>query len=95
MATIKTILESGDFENKCVFCGYKEYILCLTAHHVFPKGYFRPQPQFDRKDRYLVLCPTCHVLLHIGIFVKDGKQIIIKLVSLIYKIPYEEDTKGL
>ena len=81
MATVKAILESKEFESKCAFCGYMEHLICLKAHHVFPKYYFRPQPQFDRKDRYLVLCPTCHALLHRGIFVGDGKKIIIDMIS--------------
>jgi len=81
MATIKAILESKEFEEKCAFCGYNEHTICLTAHHVFLKGYFRPQPQFNREDRYLVLCPTCHALLHRGIFVGNGLQIIMDMIT--------------
>lgn len=80
MATVKTILESNEFEIRCAFCGYKEHPICLTAHHIFPKYYFKPQPVFDRIYRYLVLCPTCHSLLHRGVFVGDGKKIIMDII---------------
>ncbi len=76
MATIKDILNFDFVEPKCSFCGYEEHPICLTAHHVFPRNHFNPQPNFDREDRYIILCPTCHILLHRGIFVKDGKQFI-------------------
>lgn len=61
---------------ECEFCGYNEYIVVLTLHHLFPRLNFKPQPDFDAEDRYLILCPTCHNLLHRGIFASDGKEII-------------------
>lgn len=61
---------------ECEFCGYNEYRICLTLHHLFPRHYFKPQPKFDREDRYIILCPTCHTLLHKGIFTNKGKEII-------------------
>jgi hypothetical protein len=77
MATIKDLVTYDKFKSQCEFCGYKEYPICLTAHHLFPKDFFKPQPDFDREDRYIVLCPNCHVLLHKGILVNKGKQIIL------------------
>lgn len=81
MATIKDLLKYNGFEPRCVFCGYDEYKICLTAHHVFPKYYFKPQPNFDRFDRYIILCPTCHALLHRGVFIGNGKQILIDKIN--------------
>ena len=75
MATIKDLTEDG-VKHSCLFCGYNEYQICLTAHHLFPKYYFKPQPKFEREDRYLILCRHCHFLLHNGIFAGNGKQII-------------------
>lgn len=81
MATIKDICEYDGFEPKCLFCGYDEYTICLTAHHLFPKDFFKPQPSFDREDRYIILCPTCHALLHRGVFVGNGEQIMLDKIE--------------
>lgn len=75
------------FEPKCAFCGYDSHEQCLSAHHIFPKNYFKPQPVFDRDDRYLVLCLNCHKLLHDGIFIGDGENIIHNKLNY-YKIKY-------
>ncbi len=76
MANVKELIHNKFFNKSCAFCGYNKYTICLTVHHIFPKYYFKPQPPFKREDRYLILCPTCHTLLHYGIFVGDGLQII-------------------
>lgn len=76
MANVKDLVFGKYFNESCAFCGYNEYTICLTAHHIFPKYYFKPQPPFKRRDRYLILCPTCHALLHRGVFVNDGWQMI-------------------
>ena len=76
MAQIKDLERNNNFEFKCKFCGYNEHPICLTLHHVFPRHYFRPQPKFAREDRYFILCPICHILLHKGIFVGEGKEFI-------------------
>ena len=82
MATIKDLCKYNGFKRKCLFCGYDEYAIALTAHHVFPKKYFKPQPDFEREDRYIILCPTCHALVHRDICVGDGKQKIINIINL-------------
>ena len=76
MATVKQLIKLKHFSPKCAFCGYNKYPICLTVHHIFPKYFFNPQPTFLRKDRYFILCPTCHALLHRGIFVNDGLMLI-------------------
>jgi len=51
-------------ERTCEGCGWDKYPIILTLHHVFPKHLFKPQPKFNRKYRYLILCPTCHSIIH-------------------------------
>ena len=76
MVKISKLREYTDKALECEFCGYKEHDICLTLHHLFPKYYFKPQPYFDREDRYIILCPTCHHLLHKGIYVGLGEELI-------------------
>jgi hypothetical protein len=45
-------------------------------HHLFPRHFFKPQPDFAREDRYIILCHNCHFLLHKGIYVGQGEEII-------------------
>lgn len=78
---------------ECEFCSYDEYAICLTLHHLFPKQYFRPQPIFEREDRYVILCPTCHNLLHRGIFTNKGKEIINRKIC-VCEVKYK-DTKNI
>lgn len=55
-------------ERACEGCGWAEHPIILTLHHVFPKNLFKPQPKFHRKYRYLILCPTCHTLIHYNLY---------------------------
>lgn len=80
MANAKDIIKTYGIIG-CESCGYNEYTICLTAHHVFQKSFFKQQPDFDRCYRYLILCPTCHVLLHRGIFVNNGLDLIMSKIK--------------
>lgn len=80
MANAKDIMKTYGID-KCEFCGYNEYAICLTAHHIFQKSFFKQQPEFDRCYRYAILCPNCHVLLHKGIFVNNGLDIIMSKIK--------------
>lgn len=78
---------------ECEFCGYNEHIICLTLHHLFPKYYFKPQPDFDREDRYVILCPTCHILLHRDILSKKAEEIINRKIC-VCEVKYK-DTRNI
>ncbi len=57
---------------KCECCGYKRFPQILTFHHMYPKRN-GPQPtHLTRLERYLLLCPNCHILVELGI-VDDKK----------------------
>ena len=64
-------------ERMCEGCGWNAHPIILTLHHIFPKSLFKPQPGFYRKYRYLILCPTCHSLIHFGI-IGDSMEKLIK-----------------
>ena len=57
---------------QCEACGYAR-IECLTLHHILDEDGNRIKPG-KRYERYLLLCPTCHMEVHKG-FLDDRRLI--------------------
>ena len=68
-------------ERKCECYGWNKHPIILTLHHVFPKNLFTPQPNFSRKYRYVIACPTCHTLIHVGLMSEGTKKLIVKKMN--------------
>ena len=69
-------------DNGCECCGYDDYKQILTLHHMYPKRNGNQSCQAEgksRRERYLCVCPNCHVLIELGIInaKKVHKKIII------------------
>lgn len=66
----------------CEACGYNKHKEILTLHHIYPKrnGHQSSQAQEkSRRERYLCVCPNCHVLIERGII--KGKKLLKEILS--------------
>ena len=77
-------------EHRCELCGWNKYPIALTLHHIFPKECFAIQPNFHRRLRYLIVCPTCHHVIHLNIFTDK----LLKLVKFVLDTCIEEYDKS-
>lgn len=68
--------------NGCEACGYNVYPQILTLHHIYAQrnGHQAKQaPGKTRRERYLCVCPNCHVLIECGII--DDRKLLDKILE--------------
>ena len=60
----KWVLER--FQNRCIRCGYNEFIACLDSHHTETR-----RKQLMNEKIQVPLCKNCHQALNLGLITND------------------------